>query len=58
MLVERSVIVEVKVVRALHPIHHAQLLSYLKLTNLRLGLLINFSVVHLRDVIKRLANDL
>jgi GxxExxY protein len=58
MLVERAVIVELKVVRALHPIHHAQLLSYLKLTNLRLGLLINFSVVHLRDGIKRLANNL
>jgi GxxExxY protein len=58
LLVERAVIVEVKAVKALHPIHYAQLLSYLRLTNLRLGLLINFSVLHLRDGIKRLANDL
>lgn len=58
LLVERAVIGELKVVKALHPIHHAQLLSYLKLTNLRLGLLINFNVVHLRDGIKRLANYL
>jgi GxxExxY protein len=57
-LVERAVIVELKVVRKLHPMHEAQLLSYLKLTNTRLGLLINFNVVHLRNGIKRLVNNL
>lgn len=56
LLIERAVIVELRVVRKLHPIHEAQLLSYLKLTNARLGLLINFNVVHLRDGIKRIAN--
>jgi GxxExxY protein len=56
LLIERALIVEVKVVRKLHPLHEAQLLSYLKLTNRQLGLLINFNVVHLRNGIKRIAN--
>jgi GxxExxY protein len=53
-LVERAVVVEIKVVRQLHPVHEAQLLSYLKLSGRPLGLLINFHVEHLRDGIKRM----
>jgi GxxExxY protein len=48
------VIVEVKSVDAIHPVHQAQLLSYLRLSGIGVGLLINFYVVHLRDGIKRI----
>ena len=54
LLVEGLVIVELKSVDALAPIHEAQLLSYLKLSGKSLGLLINFNVTHLKDGIKRL----
>jgi GxxExxY protein len=54
MVVEDTVIVELKAVEALAPIHHAQVLSYLKLSGKPIGLLINFHVVHLKDGIKRL----
>jgi GxxExxY protein len=56
LLVEDAVIVEVKAVEAIAPIHHAQLLAYLKLSGKRLGLLINFNVLHLKDGVKRLVN--
>ena len=56
ILVEEIVIVEVKAIEVLAPIHRAQLLTYLKLSGKRLGLLINFNVLHLRDGIKRLVN--
>ena len=55
LLVNTEVIVEVKAIQALLPIHHAQMLTYLKLAHKRLGLIINFNVLHLRDGIKRLA---
>lgn len=55
LLVEDTVIVEVKAVNEVHPIHHAQLLSYLKLSKKKIGLLINFHVVRLKDGIKRMA---
>jgi len=58
LLVENEVIVELKVVERLAPIHEAQLLSYLKLSNRRVGLLINFHVQHLRDGIKRMVNNI
>jgi len=54
LLVEDAVIVEVKAIEALAPIHEAQLLSYLKLSGRRVGLLINFNVLHLKDGIKRM----
>jgi GxxExxY protein len=54
MLVEKQLIVEIKAVEQLNSLYQAQLLTYLKLTGLRLGLLINFNVSHLRDGIKRL----
>ncbi|MCL5406857.1 MAG: GxxExxY protein [Deltaproteobacteria bacterium] len=55
LLVEKRVIVELKAVERLEPIHNAQLLSYLKLSGLRLGLLINFNVLVLKNGIKRIA---
>ncbi|MBR4534267.1 MAG: GxxExxY protein [Bacteroidaceae bacterium] len=58
ILVENSVIVELKTVQELQDIHSAQLLSYLRLTGNKLGLLINFNTVHLRDGLKRVANGL
>lgn len=58
LLVESSIIVEVKAVVHLDAVHHAQLLSYLKVTNLKLGLLINFNVKWLRDGVKRIVNGL
>jgi len=57
-LVENLVVVELKVVRRLHSVHEAKLLSFLKLSDKRLGLLINFNVVHLRSGIKRMVNNL
>ncbi len=57
MLVESAVVVELKVVKGLHPIHEAQLLSYLKLSDRRVGLLINFNVLRLRNGIKRIVNN-
>jgi len=56
LLVEDLVIVELKAVESLHPIHDAQLLTYLKLKKLWLGLLINFNVPILKNGIKRLVN--
>jgi GxxExxY protein len=58
LLVERELIVEVKAVNTLHPIHQAQLLSYLRLRNSRLGLLLNFHAPRMKDGIKRIANRL
>ena len=56
LLVENLVIVEIKSVDAICPVHHAQILSYLKLSGRSLGLLMNFNVVHLKDGIKRFVN--
>jgi GxxExxY protein len=57
LLVEDAVVVELKVVEQLLEVHKAQLLSYLKLSQKKVGLLINFNVVHLRDGIRRLVNN-
>jgi len=57
LLVENAVIVELKVVEKILEVHKAQLLSYLKLGDKRVGLLINFNAVHLRDGIRRLVNN-
>jgi GxxExxY protein len=56
LVVENLVVVEVKCVEAIHPIHQAQLLSYMRLSGLPVGLLINFHVLHLRDGIKRMVD--
>ena len=58
LLVADIVVVELKVVEKLLPLHTAQLLSYLKLSNRKLGYLLNFNVVQMRDGIKRIANNL
>ena len=58
LFVEKQVIVELKAVEKLEPIHKAQLLSYLKLSGCKVGLLINFNVKILKDGIHRIVNDL
>jgi GxxExxY protein len=58
ILVEQQVLVELKSVEALVPIHSKQLLNYLHLSHLKLGLLINFNVSSLKDHIIRLVNGL
>ncbi len=57
LLVEGAVVVELKSVEKLLPIHDAQMLSYLKLSGCRVGLLINFNVMMLKSGIRRLVND-
>jgi GxxExxY protein len=57
LFVEHRVIVELKALRALDPIHTAQLLSYLKLSGCHVGLLINFNVKRLKDGIRRVVNE-
>jgi GxxExxY protein len=54
MLVDKMVVVEIKSVDQMNPVYEAQLLTYLKLTGLRLGLLINFNIPHLKDGIRRI----
>jgi len=54
LLVDNTLIVELKAMEQLLPIHEAQLITYLKLTGIRLGLLINFNVSKLKDGIKRI----
>jgi GxxExxY protein len=56
LLVEQSVVVEVKSIEALAPIHEAQTLSYLRLSECKLALLINFNVTVLKDGIRRFIN--
>jgi len=54
LLVENKVVVEIKSVECLHDVHMAQVLTYLKLSKCKIGLLINFNVKSLKDGIKRL----
>lgn len=56
LIVENVVIIEVKSVEAIHPVHHAQLLSCMRLSGIGVGLLINFNVRSLRDGIKRMVD--
>lgn len=58
LIVENKVIIEVKSVEALNDIHFAQVLTYLKLSNCKLGLLMNFNVLLLKGGIKRIVNKL
>ncbi len=58
LLVENKLIIEIKSIEALAPIHTAQILTYLKLTDIKLGLLINFNSVRLVDGLKRVVNNL
>jgi len=57
VMVERRLILEIKSVEALNDIHLAQVLTYLKLANCHLALLMNFNVLHLRDGIRRVVNQ-
>ena len=57
LLVEHSVIVEVKSLDRVAPVHRKQLLTYLRLTNLRVGLLLNFGAEMMKDGITRVVND-
>lgn len=57
LIVEDEVIVEIKAVEGLLPIHEAQLLSYLRIANKRVGLLMNFHVPVLKNGLKRIVND-
>lgn len=56
LLVENKVVIETKCVEAINDVHLAQTLTYMKLGNYKLGLLINFNVVKLKDGIKRVIN--
>ena len=56
LLVDEKVVVEIKAVEKMVPLHAAQLLTYLKLGGYKLGLLLNFNTIHLRDGIRRVAN--
>ena len=58
LLVERIVVVELKAIEAILPVHRGQLLSYLRLGGFRLGYLLNFNVAHMRDGIVRMVNRL
>ncbi|PAX52029.1 GxxExxY protein [Brunnivagina elsteri] len=58
LIVEDKVIIELKSVEATHPVHKKQLLTYLRLTDKKLGLLINFGQVLIKDGITRLVNGL
>ncbi|NLJ44096.1 MAG: GxxExxY protein [Bacteroidales bacterium] len=58
LLIEKKVVVEIKSVEALNDIHIAQVLTYMKLGHYKLGLLINFNVVLLKEGIKRVVNKL
>ena len=58
LLIEKKLIIEIKAVESLNDIHLAQVLTYLKLTNIKLGLLINFNTVILKNGVRRVVNNL
>lgn len=58
IIVESKVIIEIKSVEAINPVHQKQLLTYLRLTNIKLGLLINFNEALLKNGIQRVVNGL
>jgi GxxExxY protein len=58
LILENKVIIEIKSVEALAPVHFKQILTYLKLTGLKLGLLVNFNEALIKDGIKRVVNRL
>jgi len=57
LLIEGELVVEIKAVDKLAPIHEAQLLTYLRLSALRVGLLMNFNTTRLKDGLRRMVND-
>lgn len=58
IIIENKVIIEIKSIEALAPVHHKQLLTYLRLTNMKLGLLVNFNVELIKNGITRIVNNL
>ncbi len=58
LLVEDKVIIELKSVEELAPIHYKQIATYLRLTNIKLGLLVNFNTLNILNDIKRIANKI
>ncbi len=58
IIVEDKVIIEIKSVEAIAPVHQKQLLTYLRLTDLKLGLLINFNEALIKNGIQRIVNNL
>lgn len=58
IIIEDKIIVELKSIEAVAPVHHKILLTYLRLTNIKLGLLVNFNVELIRDGINRIVNNL
>lgn len=58
IIIEDKLIVELKSVEAVAPVHHKILLTYLRLTNIKLGLMVNFNVELIKDGIKRIVNNL
>ena len=58
LIVENSVIIEIKSVETIAPVHRKQLLTYLKITNMKLGLLINFNEALIKNGITRIVNNL
>ena len=57
LIVENAILVEHKAVQALAPIHQAQVITYLKLSGLKLGFLLNWNVPRIKDGIRRFVND-
>lgn len=58
LMIENKLVIEVKAVEALNDIHKAQVITYLKLSGCKLGLLVNFNVTLIKDGIKRIVNNL
>jgi len=58
LIVDSKVIVEIKSIDAINPVHQKQLLTYLRLTNIKLGLLLNFNEALMKDGIQRIVNGL
>jgi GxxExxY protein len=58
IIIENKVIIEIKSVETLAPVHHKQLLTYLKLTDKKLGILVNFNVSLVKDGVVRIVNNL
>lgn len=56
IVVENRIVVEIKAVRKLQPIHHAQMLTYLTLSGYKIGLIMNFNVAMFKDGLKRIVN--
>ena len=58
LIINNTILIELKSVERIAPVHYKQTLTYLKLLDIKLGLLINFNVAYIRDGIKRIVNDL